>query len=128
MASGTLAFNNGNITFSLNGEDVAAEAAFVFSPAVTGSQTVEDAYRETYLPVVDDGTVSVKLSYGYDELSYDEWAMKSSALVIPAIGTTGMADTSYIPIRMRLTWKVAPSIFTIRDYFIDVSYVSETAI
>jgi hypothetical protein len=131
LTTGNINFSNlgRDVTFSLNGiNDIKVEPAFLFSQSATGSLPLTDQYMTTYIPVEDDGKVSVKLSYGYDELSFSEWESKSSIIAIPSIGTSGMADTSYIPIRMRMVWKDVPSLYTIRDYFIDVSYSMETTI
>lgn len=79
----------------------------------------------TGLPVWTDDNINARFSFGYDELSNVEWTNKKPGLVIPYIGNKGQADTSYIPVRLRLLWKSASSLFTIRDYFIDVSYGGE---
>ena len=79
----------------------------------------------TSVSVFTDESINARFSYGYDELSNVEWANMKPGLVIPQIGSTGQADNSYIPIRLRLIWKSTSSLFTIRDYFIDVSYQSE---
>lgn len=104
------------------------ELVNVYSPAVIGSITLQNKYKNTYIPVVEDDNVTVKFSYGYDELSFNSWAQKKSGLLIPQIGTSGGADLSYHEIRMRMTWKGTPTAFTIRDYFIDISYSTEVTI
>jgi hypothetical protein len=86
--------------------------------------------------IESDNKLSVKFSYGYDELSNIDWATKHSALCIPNIGYKsqpntnpfGTADTSYHPVRMRMTWKSQSTLLTIRDYFIDVSYEKKEVI
>lgn len=121
--------SSSNLIFSLNGASgVPAEAAYAYAPTLSDPVFLTDKYKTTYIPIVDDGIITVKFSYGYDELSYYEWFKKKPVLVIPSIGTSGMADTSYIPIRMRLNWKGDLSLFTIRDYFIDISYSTEVLI
>lgn len=80
------------------------------------------------LLVQTDDNINARFSFGYDELSNVEWQNKKPGLVIPYIGNRSLADTSYIPVRLRLLWKSASSLFTIRDYFIDVSYEAEAFI
>lgn len=104
------------------------ELVNIYSPAVTGSITLQNKYKNTYIPVTEDDNVTVKFSYGYDELSFSAWEQRKSGLLIPQIGTSGGADLSYHEIRMRMTWKGTPTSLTIRDYFIDVSYSTEVAI
>lgn len=75
-----------------------------------------------------DENVSVKFSFGYDELSNAEWQLQKDALIIPTVGNMSMPDTSYIPVRMRMYWKSVATLATVRDYFIDVSYEQEQVI
>jgi hypothetical protein len=75
-----------------------------------------------------DNNLSVKFSYGYDEINEPEWDNSKSVLVIPSLGTTNIPDTSYHPIRMRIIWKSRSPLVTIRDYFIDISYEAETSL
>lgn len=100
--------------------------------------TITGAYETDAVPIIDyrlgsdsiytDDNIGVKFSYGYDELSNVEWESQNSALVIPQLGTINIPDTSYIPIRMRILWKNASSLFTIRNYYIDISYEKEQII
>lgn len=69
----------------------------------------------------------VRFSYGYDEVSELEWANKKHGIVIPWIGTSGMPDNSFIPIRLRI-WLNSESLFTLKKYAINVSYDAEIAI
>lgn len=69
-----------------------------------------------------DENITSKIAYGYDDLSNVEWEAKRSALFIPSIGNISHPDTSYLPIRLRINWKKASSLFTIRNYYIDISY------
>lgn len=129
-SSASLIIGN-EILFSLNAasgsNNIGVESAYLYSEEVTGS-ILENKYKSSYVPITDDSIVSVKFSYGYDELSYSDWAEKKSILVIPNIGTLGLGDTSYIPVRMRIVWKAVPSMFTVRDYFVDISYAQEIGI
>jgi hypothetical protein len=102
--------------------------AYPYQQPPLSTVTINNQYKNTYSPLVSDDNVTVKFSYGYDELSHIEWDERKSAILIPRIGNPGMADLSYIPIRMRMTWKGTPTLFTIRNYFIDVSFSSEVAI
>jgi hypothetical protein len=72
-----------------------------------------------------DTDIRVKFSYGYDQISDYDWSKLKSVLVIPTIGNSTTPDTSYIPIRMRIEWLTHPSIYTIRKYFLDVSYSTQ---
>lgn len=66
---------------------------------------------------------SVKFSVGYDELSETMWQQKTSSVVIPQIGTSGLADNSYIPIRMRLYLNNSFSnMLSLRDCSIYITY------
>lgn len=113
--------------FTVNGLDpVPFELAYEYS--ATGKVFLTNKYKTDYVPVLDDGIVSAKFSWGYDELSSADWAQRSSVLVLPHVGTSGMPDTSYKPVRMRLTWKSSPTLTTIRDYFIDLSYAVQGTI
>ncbi|MDY0198782.1 MAG: hypothetical protein RBR68_13310 [Tenuifilaceae bacterium] len=99
--------------------------------SLSGSFIYNRKFYNNYLPIVPqttgvDSNISVKFSYGYDEVSEQEWEnVKRSALLIPSIGNSTTPDMSYIPIRMRIEWKTQPTIFTIRDYFLDVTYQEE---
>jgi hypothetical protein len=86
---------------------------------------LDGQYLSSYTPVTKDSTIEVKFSYGYDELSNYAWSIKNSGLYIPYIGNSSLYDMSYIPIRMRINFFSEPSLYTIRDYFIDVSYANE---
>jgi hypothetical protein len=72
-----------------------------------------------------DNDINVKFSYGYDQISDYDWSNLNPILVIPSVGNSTTPDTSYIPIRVRIEWINPPSIYTIRDYFLDVSYSTE---
>lgn len=82
-------------------------------------------YKSNYVPVISNELIEIKFSYGYDELSNHEWSKKKSGLLIPYIGNSSLYDMSYIPIRMRVNFLSEPAIYTIRDYFIDISYEEE---
>lgn len=121
----------GDVTFSLNNDtNIPVSKAYPYQGVQSTVKVLNNTYRQNYTPVTDgsDGTVSVKFSYGYDEVSALDWNDLSSVLVIPMIGNSTTPDTSYIPIRMRVTFKTIPTIFTIRDYFLDISYVYEGAV
>lgn len=83
---------------------------------------VSDYVDDTGTYITTDENITARFSYGYDELSSVEWEKKRSALFIPSIGNISQPDTSYIPIRLRMNWKKASSLFTIRDYYLDISY------
>ena len=85
-------------------------------------------YMSNYLAVSFDELIEVKFSYGYDEVSNYEWSKKKSGLFIPYLGNSSLYDMSYIPIRMRINFLTEPSIFTMRDYFIDISYEEELVV
>jgi len=132
VVDGILSVAASGCLFSLNAasgsNSIPVEEAYLYAQAASGVKTLQSKYKSTYIPVVNDGKVSVKFSFGSEELSYSEWETKKSILAIPNIGTSGEPNTSYIPIRMRLKWAGMPSIFTIRDYFIDVSYATEVVL
>jgi hypothetical protein len=69
-----------------------------------------------------DDTISAKISFGYNPLSPVEWAKMESVLIIPYLGTLHNGNTSYIPVRIRITFKNNTHITTIRTYSLDVSY------
>lgn len=118
----TLTFGPVVPSFSLNG--ITGQGAYAYECSVSGTATIS-GYKAGYSVVKEDNDLSVKFSYGYDEISNAMWAGKRPVLVIPTIGTQGTPNLQYIPIRMRLNWKQPPTLLTIRDYFIDVSYESE---
>jgi len=119
-----------NMLFILNRKAVRAKWAqvpdlpfFIDSSFMIISHASEgNGYSNSCRPVGDDEKLSVKFSYGYDEISSVEWESKGSVLIIPAIGRVNVPDTSYHPIRVRVTWKDKTKLFTIRDYSIDISY------
>lgn len=125
-ASGTLNFADNNIKFSLNAQaDIPVDLAFEYPGELPSSVALNNSYMSTYIPVINDARAAVKFSYGYDELSLLKWENASSILLIPTIGTTGLGDTTYIPIRMRIvTGNISP-LNTTRDYFIDISFSEE---
>jgi hypothetical protein len=100
---------------------------------ISDPEVSQNGYYDSYKPINSDNTkLDVRFSYGYDEISSVEWESKGNALIIPYIGKgpvdgalTGTPDTAYHPIRMRITWKDRTELFTVRDYFIDVSYQSK---
>lgn len=115
----------GIVKFSVNSyNDIVASTGFPYIGTQSTSKTLDDPYQMNYVPITPttDSALGVKFSYGYDELSALDWDAQSSILVIPMIGNATTPDTSYIPIRMRLTFNETPSVFTIRDYFINISY------
>lgn len=118
----TLTFGPVVPSFSLNG--ISGQGAYAYEYSASGTATIS-GYKAGYSVVKEDNDLSVKFSYGYDEISNAMWASKRPVLVIPTIGTQGTPNLQYIPIRMRLNWKQPPTLLTIRDYFIDVSYESE---
>lgn len=112
---------------TLNGSNLGVGLAYEY--ANVNPITLTAKYMSNYTPITGTGMeVSVKFSYGYDELSQLEWDACSSILVLPQLGTIGMPDTSYKPIRMRIKWNTTPSMFTIRKYFLDLSYSSQNNI
>jgi len=126
--SGSLSLNTSAPTFSLLAFlNIPVDLAYTYPGTVpTTSITLLNSYKTSYVPVVNaPGSLNVKFSYGYDELSLTKWDAKNSMLVIPTIGTSGLGDTSYIPIRMRITNPSKLSFVTNRDYFIDISYSDE---
>lgn len=124
-SSGQIDFSDNN-KFSINGHiGIDTNLAFEYQQSQTGLVYLTNKYMSNYKPIIDDGIVDVKFSYGYDEISYLDWSLKKSILIIPTIGTQGLSDTSYIPVRMRMKWKNVPSYLTIRDYFIDISFSEE---
>ena len=72
--------------------------------------------------------IDVKFSYGYDELSNVDWEDMKEALVITKIGNSSMPDTSYLPIRMRITLNTNTLSYTLRDYSIGIVYENETGL
>jgi hypothetical protein len=118
---------NNASSLSLNGYTLPLTLAFgtltqnggTYSP-----KTAIDSYFYNYIPIYDDPEIDVKFSYGYDQISDYKWSTINSGLIIPYIGNATTPDTSYIPIRMRVTWKTTPSTYTIRKFFLDVSYTS----
>lgn len=124
--SGELSFSQQNILFSLNSSlNKEVGLAFEYPQQQDGLIYLTNKYKSSYEIITNDPNIEVKFSYGYDEISYNDWYNKKSLLLIPYLGTQGMADTSYIPVRMRITWKTIATIATIRDYFLDVSYSFE---
>lgn len=101
---------------------------------LSGSFIYTAKFYDNCIPIVPqttsiDNNISVRFSYGYDEVSDQEWEnVKKSVLLIPSIGNSTTPDMSYIPIRMRIEWKVQPTIFTIRDYFLDITYQEESLV
>jgi hypothetical protein len=75
-----------------------------------------------------DSNLSVKFSYGYDEINEPDWDNAKSVLIIPSLGTINIPDTSYHPVRMRIIWKERSPLVTVRDYFIDISYEEEVSL
>lgn len=118
---------------SLNGySNIPAEVVYE-SASYNSSLAYTNKFYSNYMPVTDetmtiDNTVSVKFSFGYNELSDLDWSTKKSVLLIPNIGNKTMPDMSYMPVRMRMTWNRTPSLLTIRDYFIDITYQNENLV
>jgi hypothetical protein len=120
--------STGIVKFSVNDyTDIVISPGFPYIGTQSAIKVLDGKYQQNYMPVLPstDAAVSVKFSYGYDELSNLDWDSTSPIIVIPMIGNQTTPDTSYIPIRMRLTFNETPSVFTIRDYFIDISYALE---
>lgn len=88
----------------------------------TGTMPITDYIDDSGNQIGTDEHITARFSYGYDELSTVEWQNTKPCLVIPQIGNSTSPDTSYIPVRLRMNWKKASSLFTIRDYYIDISY------
>jgi hypothetical protein len=135
LANGTVSNTDGDISFTLNEKSVSVGYSvedIPLSPGqsfqVTASEAELNGYYEHYIPVGDDSDISVKFSYGYDEVTSVDWEKKGNVLVIPNVGTTGVPDTSYHAIRMRITWKANTQLFTIRDYFLDASYQTQAVV
>lgn len=129
LAQGTLSFDNSTsaVTFGVNDyTGIGCSVGFPYQGSQSAVKKLDGKYKSNYVPITDatDSRVRVKFSYGYDEVSALEWEDLSSILVIPYIGNQTTPDTSYIPIRIRIEFKETPSVFTIRDYFIDVSYAT----
>ena len=126
-------FDTGPALLSVNGyNNIPVDIAYEGTLYNTGL-TFASKYYSNYFPISAqtyslDNNVSVKFSYGYEEISELEWTNKNSALLIPSIGNSTMPDMSYIPIKMRIKWLTTPSILTIRDYFLDISYQSESLV
>jgi len=124
--------NIGNVsTFKLNGYDV--PAGYSTEQVGEGFQILsssedQNGYFNYYKPVVSDETLSVKFSYGYEELTVVDWEYKNPVLIIPYLGTSNMPDTSYHPIRMRIIWATRSQFLTTRNYFLDVSYQNQIAL
>lgn len=133
--------SNSSPSYSINGYLAPLGFSTETIPNIQQPIIIPGAYNSNYIPILSDknpdtnalietdDSLSVKFSYGYDEISAVDWISKNSILCITNIGTKGtvlnrlgMPDTSYHPIRMRITWKKQATLLTIRDYFIDVSY------
>lgn len=127
VASGVLAFAPGVTTLSLNATlNVPVELSYDYPGGIPlASVTMTNVYKTSYIPITIADDITVKFSYGYDELSYARWSNKKSVLLIPTIGTTGLGDTSYIPVRMRITTTNKIPLITNRNYFIDISFSDE---
>jgi hypothetical protein len=125
-STGTITYTDVYSTFNLNGTDHSATVAQISTTVVpTGTAVVTGMYKAGY-NLVDTGDLTVRFSWGYSELSGAMWATKRPVLVIPSLGVPGAPNTQYIPIRMRMSWRQnPPTMLTIRDYFIDISYGSE---
>lgn len=121
----TLDLNGFSVPISLSTETPLADGTI----NLVSNDAEQNGYYDNYA-IIDgtDDTVDVKFSYGYDELTVVDWDNQSSVLVIPNIGTTGQPDISYHAIRMRITWKKKTEIFTVRDYFMNVSYTLQSPI
>jgi len=91
----------------------------------TSNIILRNSYKTNYVPISNDGDIEVKFSYGYDELSNYSWSNRKSGLYIPYLGNSTLFDMSYKPIRLKINFLSNPSLFTIRDYFIDISYSEE---
>lgn len=126
-----------NITFSLSGTDVRVGFSVEDNPLTGGQQfslisdpdTDKNGYYDSYIPVGDShNKLNVRFSYGYDEISGVDWNTKGNVLIIPNIGTTGIPDTSYHPVRIRIDWRDRTELFTVRDFFLDISYQNKLAI
>ena len=129
-APGILSTNNTTKAVSISINDytgIDCSLGFPYAASQSTSKRMDNVYQNNYIPITSltDSRIDVKFSYGYDEVSALEWDSMSSILVIPSIGNQTTPDTSYIPIRIRITFKESPSILTIRDYFIDISYLYE---
>jgi len=128
LTSGILKTASNQVFLSMNSfQNILTTVAFPYSESQATTKVLDAKYQQNYIPITPstDMNVDVKFSYGYDELSELDWQGLTSVLVIPMIGNKTTPDTSYVPIRMRFTINSSPTIFTIRDYFIDVSYVFE---
>lgn len=113
-----------SLSLSTSESPIKLESAFeTYNPPSTINLT--NKYQSNYVPFSNDNFIDVKFSYGYDELSNYEWSKKKEGLYIPYIGNQSLYDMSYIPIRIKINFLQDPTIFTIRDYFIDISYEDE---
>ena len=130
-----------DVAYTVNGYTGPVGFSTEVQPQLIQDIVIPNSYNSNYIPVISDidpvsknkietdDSIGVKFSYGYDEVSSVDWESKHSILCIPNIGTRGTAanpfgnpDTSYHPIRARITWKKQATLLTIRDYFIDVSF------
>lgn len=72
---------------------------------------------------VNSEVIDARFSLGYDEVSENNWKLKSSSLIIPAIGNQTTPDNSFIPVRMRLYLNQNyGDILTLRKYSIHLAY------
>ena len=80
------------------------------------------------LDQVNSNISNARFSFGYDEVSELEWGNKRHSILIPTIGNSINPDNSFIPIRLRIWINGYRSSYTLRDYFINISYESEVGI
>ena len=112
-------------------EDKAIELSYSSDVLPTSMNTPITLIKNYEMPIgpTYDQDISVKFSYGYDELSNVDWATKKEGLLIASIGNSTMPDTSYIPIRMRIEILMdSLPLYTLRDYKISIAYASETEV
>jgi hypothetical protein len=78
---------------------------------------------------VNSEVIDVRFSFGYDEVSENNWQTKKRSLVIPAIGNQYTPDNSFIPVRMRLYLNQNyGDMLTLRKYSIHLAYGYEGAL
>lgn len=84
--------------------------------------TIIDQIPNTHRILQDDSIVSIKLAYTNNELSPASWNDKTSCLVLSSLGNPNIPETSYIPIRIRITDTSYNNFLSNSDYSIFIGW------